>query len=156
MTRSAVCRLAMVSMFLLLSGCAGSGFFCKADHDDPKVASLMRDSCAGNRGASMQLGLWFEGHDDYEMAVRYYRVAATPDIGQTFIWVPPAGDVGGYVMPISTGPGTPGNAEAQYRLGLMYRDGRGVKQSVAKARSYFQQAAEQGHADAKAILAANG
>ncbi|SDD89732.1 tetratricopeptide repeat protein [Kordiimonas lacus] len=156
MTTSIFCRFTAISLFLLLPGCVGNSFFCKAEHEDPKVASLMRDSCQGNRGASMQLGLWFEGEEDYERAARYYRAAATPDIGQTYIYVPPAGDVGGYVMPIDTGPHTPGNAEAQYRLGLMYRDGRGVKQSASKARSYFRQAAEQGHADAKAILAVTG
>lgn len=148
-------HLVAATMLLVLAGCTGSGLFCKADHDDPKIASLMRDSCAGNRTASMQLGLWFEGRKDYQAAARYFRAAATPNTGQTYIWVPPAGDVGGYVMPIDTGPSVPGNAEAQYRLGLMYRDGRGVKKSASKARSYFRQAAEQGHTDAKALLALN-
>jgi len=156
MTNSVSRRMVAASFLLLLPGCVGSGLFCKASHDDLEVASLMRDSCQGDRHASMQLGLWFEGHEDYEAAARYYRAAAAPDIGQTYIWVPPAGDVGGYVMPVDTGPRTPGNAEAQYRLGLMYRDGRGVKQSNAKARNYFRQAAEQGHADAKALLEASG
>ncbi|NVJ99203.1 MAG: SEL1-like repeat protein [Alphaproteobacteria bacterium] len=137
---------------LSLQGCATGGVFCSANHENPRVEAQMRDVCEGDRNAAMQLGLWFESQEEYEEAVRYYQVAASAHAGQTYIYVPPAGDVAGYVMPVDTGPRVPGNAEAQYRLGLMYRDGRGVRQNEKKARSYFARAAEQGHADAEAIL----
>jgi TPR repeat protein len=149
--------LASAVLAVSLTGCTGaSGLFCKSEHDNPRVASLMRDSCSGDRAATMQLGLWFEAEEDYVAAARYYRAAATPHSGQTHIYVPPAGEVAGYVMPVSTGPRLPGNAEAQYRLALMYTDGRGVKQNAGTARSYLKQAAEQGHADAVAALAVAG
>lgn len=151
---ASVFRLAFcVAMLLALVSCAGvGGPFCKSSHDDPKVAALMKDTCEGDRGAAMQLGLWFESRAEYEMALRYYRAAAASSSGQTYIYVPPAGDVAGYVMPVDTGPRLPGNAEAQYRLGLMYRNGQGVEASEKRAMVYFRQAAEQGHADAIAIV----
>jgi len=42
-----------------------------------------------------------------------------------------------------------GNAEAQYRLGALYRTGRGVKADHAKAAHWFEKAALQGHKDAQ-------
>jgi len=45
-----------------------------------------------------------------------------------------------------------GNADAQLMLGVMYRNGRGVLQSEAKAAQWFQKAAEQGNADAQLML----
>lgn len=135
-----------------LSGCTTGGFFCKADHEDPKIAALMQSNCSGDRHAALQLGFLFEGRGDLQQAAHYYGIAATPSAGQTYIYVPPAGDVAGYVMPVDTGPRTPGSAEAQYRLAVMYRDGSGVEQNARKARKLFRQAAEQGHAGAQAAL----
>lgn len=151
---TSIIRLAFsVSASLALVSCAGiGGPFCKSGHNDPRVAALMKDTCEGDRGAAMQLGLWFESRAEYEMALRYYRAAAASSSGQTYIYVPPAGDVAGYVMPVDTGPRLPGNAEAMYRLGLMYRNGQGVEASEKRAMTYFQQAAELGHADAIALV----
>lgn len=44
------------------------------------------------------------------------------------------------------------NAEAQYNLGLMYRDCEGVTKDAMKAIEWFENAASQGHAKAKFIL----
>ena len=41
-----------------------------------------------------------------------------------------------------------GNADAQYRLGCMYRKGEGVPQDYDLARRWFEKAIAQGHADA--------
>jgi uncharacterized protein len=52
-----------------------------------------------------------------------------------------------------------GNPEAQFRLGVMYGNGDGVKLDYAEALSWFQKAAEQGHDSALLTLAwmyANG
>ena len=38
-----------------------------------------------------------------------------------------------------------GNADAQYRLGQMYYDGKGLPQNFSKAVIWLQQAAENGH-----------
>jgi TPR repeat protein len=45
-----------------------------------------------------------------------------------------------------------GNAEAQYWLGQLYYEGRGVSQDYAQAAQWFYKAAEQGHIDAQAEL----
>jgi TPR repeat protein len=42
-----------------------------------------------------------------------------------------------------------GNASAQYRLGLMYYNGRGVPQDYAEAAKWFRLAADQGYAYAQ-------
>jgi len=42
-----------------------------------------------------------------------------------------------------------GHAEAQYNLGGMYAEGRGVPQDYGKAAKWFRKAAEQGHAEAQ-------
>ncbi len=45
-----------------------------------------------------------------------------------------------------------GNAEAQFRLGLMYREGKGVAQDGKLAADWFGKAAEQGHVEAQENL----
>jgi len=47
-----------------------------------------------------------------------------------------------------------GNADAQYRLGLLYEKGQGVEQDHAKAVNWYTKAAERGHADAQGGLGA--
>ncbi len=42
-----------------------------------------------------------------------------------------------------------GHADAQYSLGLLYREGRVVDRIDAEAMTWFRKAAEQGHADAQ-------
>ncbi len=42
-----------------------------------------------------------------------------------------------------------GFAKAQYYLGVMYENGKGVEQDVAKAVSWYRKAAEQGYAKAQ-------
>jgi uncharacterized protein len=41
-----------------------------------------------------------------------------------------------------------GNAAAQSRLGIMFANGEGVRQSYAEARKWYEKAARQGHAEA--------
>lgn len=45
-----------------------------------------------------------------------------------------------------------GHAEAQRRIGLMYRDGLGVERSISEAGKWLGRAADQGDADAKKEL----
>ncbi len=45
-----------------------------------------------------------------------------------------------------------GDADAQFNLGIMYRNGYGVKKNHDKAGKWFYKAAEQGHVRAKEIL----
>jgi hypothetical protein len=46
-----------------------------------------------------------------------------------------------------------GYAEAQYNMGVMYRDGEGVSQDYAEAAKWFRKAAEQGDANAERMAA---
>ena len=45
-----------------------------------------------------------------------------------------------------------GEADAQYKLGVMYSDGRGVAQDEAQATAWYRKAAAQGHSDAQFCL----
>ena len=45
-----------------------------------------------------------------------------------------------------------GEAEAQFKLGLMYDEGKGVRQDHAEARKWFEKAAAQGNAEAQSCL----
>ena len=45
-----------------------------------------------------------------------------------------------------------GNADAQFNLGLMYRNGEGVQQDHEESAKWFRRAAEQGHAGAQSRL----
>ena len=47
-----------------------------------------------------------------------------------------------------------GDADAQYRLGIMYLNGRGVPQDDVVAVKWSHKAAEQGDADAQSLLGA--
>ena len=47
-----------------------------------------------------------------------------------------------------------GHATAQYNLGLMYRNGKGVPQNHKTAVKWYRLAAEQGNADAQGLLGA--
>ena len=57
---------------------------------------------------------------DYKEAVKWYRLAAAQ-----------------------------GNASAQFNLGLMYKDGRGVTQDDKEAVKWYRLASAQGHVDAQ-------
>lgn len=46
----------------------------------------------------------------------------------------------------------PGDAEAQYDIGVMYSDGTSVPQDETQTIMWFRKAAEQGHADAQFCL----
>ncbi len=45
-----------------------------------------------------------------------------------------------------------GDADAQYRIGVMYRDGKGVPRYISEALIWFRRAAEQNEARAQAAL----
>ena len=49
-------------------------------------------------------------------------------------------------------PPTGTYADAQYELGTCYEFGKGVEQSYEQAIRWYRKAAEQGHANAKAVL----
>jgi hypothetical protein len=48
-----------------------------------------------------------------------------------------------------------GDAEAQFNVGVMYSDGRGVPQDEAQATAWFRKAAEHGNTDAQFCMGVN-
>jgi len=48
-----------------------------------------------------------------------------------------------------------GNAEAQYRLGVMYANGKGVAKDVQEAAKWYRLAAAQGHTEALYLIGAS-
>lgn len=115
----------------------------------------MKQACTGDKQAQFMLGDMFERGDgvaqDEKRARAYYKQAATPTSGTSYIYVPGAGSVAGYTMPVTTGTSRPGHAGAIYRLGLMLLEGRGGKMDVNKAQKLLEQAAQQRNAAAATL-----
>ncbi|UTW56848.1 tetratricopeptide repeat protein [Kordiimonas sp. SCSIO 12610] len=144
---------AIIGVLLVLTCSACSQVFhnkkiCSAESKVPHISSLMMRACSGDRDTQYELGRLFEEgsevQQNYQLALSYYKLAATPSTGQTHIYVPGAGKVAGYVMPVQTGAAHPGDARAKFRLGIMYREGRGVNADPDRAEQYFSEARAQG------------
>lgn len=89
------------------------------------MATKIKQAQAGDPEAQIHLGHGYEtGTDglgqDFTEALRWYRRAADQ-----------------------------GNAEAQWRLGRLYSDGKGASQDLPEAAKWFRQAALRGHAQAQ-------
>jgi len=83
--------------------------------------------------AAVQLGtLYFEGR--FQEGVDY----GEPDYDSAFYWFNRALRWD--------------NVEAQFRVGKMYLEGKGVEKDNAKAQDFLQKAADQGHRQAKEYL----
>lgn len=89
---------------------------------------LMKAAEQGHADARFKLGMSYaQGkmvRQDYFMAAKYYRLAATFN----------------------------NHADAQFRLGELHFNGRGVDHDYNKATTYYRQAAAQGHGAAQYIL----
>lgn len=148
-----------------LLGCStlvGVGRDCNRNELPDHMQVTLDNSCGGNQQASLQIGQYYEelavskgDEQHYKKAADYYALAAASSSGQTYIYVPGAGKVAGYTMPVTTGPRTYGLAEAQYRLGLLYRDGLGVRKTIKKACKLFETAASRKHMEASAVRCGN-
>lgn len=113
----------------------------------------------GDKLAAFELGQRYELGDgvkrDPRRAAKLYKQAATFTSGTTYVYSPPVGKGGrGTVIPVRTGPDRPGLAEAKYRLGVMYLEGRGVRFDFPRGRKLIEEAAAQGSAAAIAKLKA--
>lgn len=122
---------------------------------------LQKSACSGAEWAEFELAEAYEYGDgveqDLKRAVQWYKQAAQTESGETYIYMPPVGGSKyGTVMPITSGTPSLGHAGAQYRLGLMYLDGHGVRQSKKKGRRLLKQAAHNGSAEAAQKLESLG
>ncbi len=108
-----------------------SYYRCRAGQDDEEAMYRL--------GLAYELGLGVEV--DLDKAADWYEKAARSKTGLEYNYL--------YNRPVQKGPSSEGNAEAQYRLGMMYLEGRGRKQDNGFAHLWFGRSAEQGHAAAK-------
>ena len=125
---------------------------------DPAIErELAQQACSGNKVAQFMLGYVFETGEgtvaDPKKAVKWYQRAARPPRGMSHVDVTPVGvQAFERVAPVQTGPEVLGNPDAEYRLGLMYLEGRGVAASRDQAIRWLRSAAEKGHSHAAAAL----
>lgn len=143
-----------IGLLCLLSGCSamlGIGSDCQSLEVPAQMQQTLQASCQGDQQASLALGEYYEelahqksDHDLYKTAAGFYQRAAAASSGQTFIYIPAAGDVPGYTMPFTTGPRTLGLAQAKYRLAILYQQGKGVRKNIVKACSLLQEARSAG------------
>ncbi|WP_133140780.1 tetratricopeptide repeat protein [Legionella genomosp. 1] len=93
---------------------------------------------------------------DYEMAKKWYKQAQAhspyASVALGFIYDTVDDDYANAADNYSRAAAT-GDAIAQYDLGLLYENGKGMPVNPEKAREYFQQAAEQGYGKAMTQLA---
>ena len=144
----------------MLAGCtAAQQASCEARADPTMSGHLARLACSDSQQAQYEVGLAYETGAgvaaDPEAAAKWYRKAATYHSGTTSLFVAPdaAGrEKFGTALEVRIGPRLDGYADAKYRLGLLYLEGRGVKQSRNKARKWLKRAARQGHDDAARAL----
>jgi TPR repeat protein len=147
-------------LLLLLAGCAvrqGRIASCTVKTDPAINRELAEAACSGNKLSQFMLGYLLETGEgvaaDPKKAVKWYQRAARPTRGMSHADVAPVGKQAyGRVIPVQTGPETPGIPAAEYRLGLMYLEGRGVQESRNKAMRWLRSAAEKGHDPAAAAL----
>ena len=114
-------------------------------------------ACDASQQAQYEVGLAYETGTgvaaDPVAAAKWYRKAARYDSGTISVFAEPSGDERfGTPLDVRIGPLLEGNADAKYRLGLMYLEGRGVVQSRIKAKRWLKRAARQGHEDAAQAL----
>ncbi len=96
-----------------------------ADDSEPwftpeRIAKVKADAEAGDDVAQNLLGAMYSVRQNYVEARRWYEKAAAQ-----------------------------GNALAQFSLGSVYAQGRGVRQDWAEARRWYEKAAAQGYAEAQ-------
>jgi hypothetical protein len=149
--------LAATLAALALAACAGvrsdecRGLSAREKQDAVRVAA-----CQGEMEAEYRLGLRYEKGDgktapDLERARFWYALAARPRENKTLVYAPAPGKGRGTLLSVPR-PETPGHAGAQYRLGLLYAQGRGVERDEAAAREWFGKAAAQGYVQARIML----
>lgn len=140
-------RRAIVALapLLFLSGCMVARD-CGASGG--RITQLTCLSESGSKSAQLELGKAYEAGSevtaDLKRAASLYRAASQPTSGTTYVYSPAVGKSLAQVLPVRAGPDQPGLPEAMYRLGLMYRDGRGVQRDEERARRLIAEATAAG------------
>ena len=116
--------LALLAATLLLSACASNvymGIPLAEGVGDPALRSLAQRASAGDKQAQLDLGIRYEeGRGvpaDLARAESLYRLAASDDLRQKWIYTPPVGNgTSGRVIAVDRSAANPGLLEAQHRL----------------------------------------
>ena len=108
--------------------------------DNAKAVEWYRKAAEqGNAGGQCNLGYMYGCglgvSEDNAKAVEWYRKSAEQGNARAVEWYRKSAEQG--------------DATAQYYLGYMYENGRGVSQDNAKAMEWFRKSAEQGNTDAQ-------
>jgi TPR repeat protein len=111
----------------------------------------------GSAEAALELGIRYEeGRGvvrDFARAAALYRAAANPVPGLTVLYTPSPRIHGrGAVIRVGSEDESAASAEAERRLGFMYKDGRGVPRDLSKARNLLENAAQAGDQVARRTL----
>lgn len=142
MTRSFALRGLWIAAFL--SSCV-TAQPCPSDG----LAATRCRAARHDKTAQLELARAYEDGSgvvrDQKRAAELYRAAAAPRSGTTYVYSPGVGNARGGVIPIRTGSDQPGLPEAKYRLGMMYRMGRGVERDEEKAASLIEQSLKDGY-----------
>jgi TPR repeat protein len=125
--------------------------------DEDPIARLTCEAERGNAVAARKLAERYEQGigvtPDQARAAAFYARAAAELPAFTQVYAPPVTLGGaGSVLLLPNPAGTRGDAEAQYRLGRMYLEGRGVAQDQARAIRLLALAANQKHPAATEAL----
>jgi TPR repeat protein len=166
--------IALASVALVPAGCANensapivacqraggaSSPVSSAAYRDKSLADLQSLAAGGDLAAARVVGERYEHGDGVELdvsqAAKWYRSAALLPPQPHIIIVPAVGRNPSYVIPVSTGPSTPGDALALERLAALYRAGHGVPRDVAGAERLASCARERG-APATALSQSSG
>ncbi|WP_321391357.1 hypothetical protein [Emcibacter sp.] len=126
-----------LSMALLLNSCA-SMFLpdcSKLTGDFQKYRECQAKN--GNREAQYNIGREAFVAGDYKTALKWLKIAATPNPGFTYIYIPPVGSQKyGTTQRIDTHDAHPGHSGAQSLLAEIYEKGLGVKKDSKKSEKY--------------------
>ncbi len=162
MNKTSIVFAFVAAALVSLSGCARPGqnaLACSINPADADLAKTARKACGGSVRAHIRLAEAYEHGTqvarDEQLAIELYRAVSMPTTiaTNTYIYVPGAGKVAGYTMPVQTGMRTvPGNAEAQYRLAMMLGEGRGQQPDIDLAFHYLRRSSAQGHQQATVFL----
>lgn len=149
----------MVSTACSLAACATTPKSCRSlppSIGATNIASIAELRCGADQGvqaAQVALAKRYEAGEgvprDMKRAIALYELASTAVPPTTAIYSPPVKLGGrGQMLFIDNPNAGPGSAEAQYRLGRLLIEGRGVPQDLKRGRSLIERAAKQGYTPA--------
>lgn len=116
----------------------------------PMLRHLQCRSGRGDKDAKLALGRFYEAGlgvaQDLGRAAALYAEAARAEPSTISLYSPPVTKGGaGQVIRVPNPNASPGLAEAKYRLGRMYLEGRGVPRDLGRGRKLIQEALAQGY-----------